>query len=452
MVESIVMKRKIYDELLEWKHESQGKTAALVTGARRVGKSFVVEDFARREYKSYVLLDFNHVSEDVKRLFIEQSANLDNFFMMLSRLVDVTLYERESVLIFDEVQQFPKARELIKYLVADRRYDYIETGSLMSIKENTKDIMIPSEEFEIKMHPLDFEEFLMAIGEKSASEGIREFYETRKPLGPLHRKYMTLFRQYIIVGGMPQAVLEFVETKDYKKVDNAKRTILKLYDDDIYKHGGKNNLKISQVYSKIPAQLSNANKRFMFSEIGEDARYREYEEAVVWLSESRIVNLCFDTTEPTVGLATRVDTSNFKCFQADTGLLISQTFSPRSLVKNEIYGKLFLGKLEFNNGMIMENVVAQMLVAAGHDLYYYFDGTGKIEADFLIVKDYITSRHNILPVEVKSGKKYTLRSIQQLQEKYAQQVGEAIVLHDGDLKVDEERKTLYLPLYMAGLL
>jgi len=194
------------------------------------------------------------------------------------------------------------------------------------------------------------------------------------------------------------------------------------------------------------------NKRFMFSAIGEEARFREYEDAVVWLSESRIVNLCFDTTEPTVGLATRVNTSNFKCFQADTGLLISQAFGAKSLVKDEIYGKLFLGKLEFNNGMIMENVVAQMLVAAGHELYYYYDGEGKIEADFLVVKDYITSRHNILPIEVKSGKKYTLRSIRQLQKKYAQQVGEAVVLHDGDLRVDEEEKTLYLPLYMTGLL
>ncbi|MBQ6127634.1 ATP-binding protein [Candidatus Saccharibacteria bacterium] len=446
------MYRKTMNELIKWKKDSSGKTAALIVGMRRVGKSFLVEEFAKSSYKSYLIIDFSKVGEDVKSLFDNPTQDLDSFFVMLQSYFNVQLYQRDSLIIFDEVQSFPRARELVKYFVADGRYDYIETGSLMSIRENTKDIVIPSEEHEIVMTPMDFEEFLLAIGEQKAFESVRYAYEKKKPLGQaIHRKMMTLFRQYIIVGGMPQAVAEYVESRDFKKVDSIKRDILKLYHDDIYKHGGKNALRIEQIYSEIPAQLSNTNKRFMLSSLAPTARYREYEDALLWLSEAMIVNLCFNTTEPTVGLATRKDIAAFKCYQADTGLLISQTFSQKELAKDEIYKKLLFNKLEFNNGMVAENIVAQMLFNSGHKLYYYSETEDRMEVDFLIIKDQVTARHNICPIEVKSGKGYSLTSLDKYTKKYNQQVGVSYILHDGDLEVVDE-KHIYLPLYMAGLL
>ncbi|MBR2588753.1 ATP-binding protein [Candidatus Saccharibacteria bacterium] len=447
------MRRKIIKKLKEWKKDSLGRTAALIIGMRRVGKSYAVEEFAKTNYKSYILIDFSKVGKAVRDLFDDPLQDIDSFFVMLQGYFDVELHPKESVIIFDEVQSFPRARELVKHFVADGRYDYIETGSLMSIKENTKDIVIPSEEHEISMTPLDFEEFLWAINEEKSYEAIKYAYEHKKPLGQaMHRKMMTLFRQYIIVGGMPQAVVEYAETRNLKKVDSIKRDILKLYRDDIYKHGGKNALRIEQIYNEIPAQLSNANKRFMFSALSSTARFRDFEEALLWLSEAKIVNLCFNTTEPTAGLSARKDIAAFKCYQADTGLLISQTFDERALSRDEIYKKLLFNKLEFNNGMIMENVVAQMLASAGHKLFYYAETEDRMEIDFLTVKSQITSRHNILPIEVKSGKKYLANSLNKFTSKFSQQVGMAYILHDGDLEVDSDAKITYLPVYMAELL
>ena len=330
------MKRKIMQKLIEWKEKSNGHYAALIVGARRVGKSYIVEEFAKTHYKSYLIINFTKVSDEVKDLFNHQIDNFDIFFTMLQTYYNKTFYNRDTVLIFDEVQAFPRARELIKHFVADGRYDYIETGSLMSIKENVKDILIPSEEHEIQMYPMDFEEFLWALGEEDTYENLKYFYDQKKPLGQaLHRKMMTLFRQYLIVGGMPQAVQAYIDTQNFKKVDTEKRHILTLYDGDIEKHGGKDASKIRQVYNLIPNQLSNANKRFMFSAISDTARYREYEEALFWLNDARLVNLCFNTTEPSVGLMTRMDISAFKCYQCDTGLLLSQSFSEKDLAREE---------------------------------------------------------------------------------------------------------------------
>ena len=445
------MKRKIMDTLKDWKENSNGKSAALIVGARRIGKSFIAEEFAKQNYKSYQIIDFTRVSDQLKDIFIHQADDFDTFFTLLQTFYGKKFYNRETVLIFDEVQAFPRARELIKHLVADGRYDYIETGSLMSIRKNVQDILIPSEEFEIKMFPMDFEEFLWTLGEEATMDGIKFAYEHKKPLGQaIHRKIMTLFRQYLIVGGMPEAVKEYSTTRNFKKVDNTKRSILNLYQNDIEKHGEKDVLRIKQIYNLIPAQLSNANKRFMFSNIAESARYREYENALLWLSEAKIVNLCFNTTEPTVGLATRMDISAFKCYQSDTGLLISQAFSAKDLAKEEIYKKMLFDKLEFNNGLVMENVVSQMLVASGHDLYYYSETEDRMEIDFLLTKNKLTSRKNIIPIEVKSGKRYLTNSLNKYCSKYSQQINQPIVLHDGDLK--EEDGVLYLPIYMAGLL
>ncbi len=446
------MKRKITEKLKEWKRESNGKTAALITGARRVGKSYSVEEFAKSEYKSSLTINFADADEQLKELFVHAPQDLDSFFVMLQGYYGVELAPGNSLIVFDEVQRLPKAREMIKRLVADGRYHYIETGSLLSIRKNTQDILIPSEEREFKMVPMDFEEFLWAIGEVQAYEAVKYAYENMKPLGQsLHRKLITLFRQYMIVGGMPQAVEEYVESRNFKNVDRIKRDILKLYRDDIYKHGGDDAPKIEQIYNEIPAQLAQVNKRFMFSNLSESARYREYAEALIWLVESRMVNLCYNTTEPSVGLTTRKDMAAFKCYQADTGLLISQTFSEKSLAREEIYRKLLFDKLEFNKGMIAENIIGQMLVAASHPLFYYYSTEdGKTEIDFLLVKDEITSRHNILPIEVKSGDAKRTVSLDKYRNKFSNQVGMAYVLHDGDIKSDD--RVTYLPLYMAGLL
>lgn len=447
------MKRKIMQELIDWKHNSDGKYAALVIGARRVGKSYIVEQFAKENYKSYLIINFTKVSDEIKDLFNHQADDLDTFFTMLQTYYDTTFYDRETALIFDEIQAFPRARELIKHFVADGRYDYIETGSLLSIRENVQDILIPSEEHEIEMRPMDFEEFLWALGEERTYDSLRYFYEHQKPLGQaIHRKMMTLFRQYLIVGGMPQAVQAFVDTRDFRKADIEKRHILTLYGEDIDKHGGKNASKIRQVYDLIPTQLSNNNKRFMFSVISDTARYREYEEALLWLKDARIVNLCFNTTEPTVGLVTRMDVSAFKCYQSDVGLLLSQTFSAKDLSGEEIYKKLLFDKLEFNNGLIVEDVIAQMLVAANHKLYYYAESKDRMEIDFLITKSHLTSRKNIIPIEVKSGKHYLANSLTKYRSKFSQQIEKSYVLYDGDIKVDNDNNVIHLPLYMAGFL
>lgn len=445
------MRRKVMDALKEWKESADGKSAALIVGARRIGKSFIAEEFAKQNYKSYLLIDFTKASDQLKEIFLHQADDFNTFFTLLQTLYGQTFYERDTVLIFDEVQSFPRARELIKHLVADGRYDYIETGSLMSIRKNVKDILIPSEEHEIKMHPMDFEEFLWALGEENTMGGVRFAYENKKSLGQaVHRKMMTLFRQYLIIGGMPEAVQEYASSRNFKKADDIKRSILNLYRNDIEKHGERDVLRIKQIYDLVPAQLSNANKRFMFSEISDSARYREYENALLWLAEAKIVNICFNTTEPTVGLMTRMDISAFKCYQSDTGLLVSQTFSAKDLAREEIYKKMLFDKLEFNNGMIMENAVAQMLVASGHDLYYYSETEDRMEIDFLLTKNKLTSRKNIIPIEVKSGKRYLTNSLDKYRKKYSQQVGAATVLHDGDLRVEDE--VTYLPVYMAGLL
>lgn len=446
------MKRKIMSKLLDWKRNSNGKTAALITGARRVGKSYIAEEFAKKEYKASLIVNFADADDSLRELFEHPPRELDTFFVMLAGYYGVDLVPKDSLIVFDEVQLMPKAREMIKRLVADGRYHYIETGSLMSIRENTKDILIPSEEHEIKLNPMDFEEFLWAIGEEQAYEAVRYAYEHRQALGQaMHRKMMTLFRQYIIVGGMPQAVAEYVDSRNFKNVDQIKRDILKLYRDDIYKHGGNDSAKIEQIFNEIPAQLSQVNKRFMFSNLSDTARYREYAEALMWLADSKIVNLCYNTTEPSVGLTTRKDMAAFKCYQGDVGLLLSQTFNEKTLAKDEIYRKLLFNKLEFNNGMITESVVGQMLVASGHPLFYYYSTEdGKTEIDFLIVKDEITTRHNILPIEVKSGSANRIASLDKYRRKFSQQVGMSYVLYDGDVEVDEN--VTYLPLYMAGLL
>ena len=450
------LRRKIYTELLKWKEEEAGRTALLVDGARRVGKSYIVENFAKQEYKSYIIIDFNRVNQEVTDLFENYLNDLDLFFMYLSNYYNVKLYERDTLIIFDEVQLFPRARAAIKYLVADGRYDYIETGSLMSIKKNVKDIVIPSEERHLRMYPLDFEEFLWALDNESLMDFIKVFFEKKKPLGAaLHRKAMDYFRQYMIVGGMPQAVERYVETKDFERVDRVKRDILELYRADIVKHAQGYEMKVEQIFDDIPAQLQKHDKKFKLSSLKKEARFRDYEDAIFWLSDAMIVNVCYNSTAPNIGLKLNMDRVTMKCYMADTGLLISHAFDENGIVSEEIYKKLLFDKLEVNKGMIMENIVAQMLVASGHKLYFYNnpsrdDASLRMEIDFLIAKSKITSKHNISPIEVKSGGKYTLTSLKKCREKYTEQLDTLYVLHKNDLKVEEG--IVYLPLYMTPLL
>ena len=450
------MKRKIYNKLLEWKHESNGEYALLIDGARRVGKSYIVRQFAEKEYRSYVILDFNLVSKSIKDLFENDLDNLDRFFTYLSNYTGKTLYTRDTLIVFDEVQQYPKARAAIKYLVKDGRYDYIETGSLISIKKNVEGIVIPSEEEHIKMFPMDFEEFLWAMGEEMLMPFIKDCFERKKPLGQLmHRRAMDYFRLYMIVGGMPQAVEKYVETRDFAKVDKLKRRILELYRSDISKYAKGYDTKVKSIFEEIPSQLQKHEKKFRLSALKEGARARDYETAFFWLDDAMIINSCYNTTEPNVGLNLNKDTNTLKCYMADTGLLISHAFDTNEIVSEDLYRKILLDKLEMNSGMIVENIVAQMLRTAGHKLFFYSnasmtDKDSRMEIDFLIAKSKITTRHNISPIEVKSSARYTLTSLRKCIAKYGSYLSTAYVIHPADLK--EEDNIVFLPLYMCPLL
>ena len=450
------MKRKLYERLLEWKQKEADECALLIDGARRVGKSYIAEEFAKNEYRSYLLINFAKAPPSIKSLFSEYQEQLDLLFLKLKEFYGVKLYERESIVIFDEVQDCPKAREAIKHLVADGRYHYLETGSLVSIDENVKDIVIPSEEERVKLRPMDFEEFLWAIGDEMTMDVIRSHYESKTPMGQaLHRKCMDLFRQYLVVGGMPQAVASFVKTHDLGTVDRTKRRILKLYAEDIAKHAGRYALKTKLIFDGIPSQLSRHEKKFRLSTLNADARMREYEDAFVWLREAMVMNCCYRSSEPNVGLNINADHSTLKCYMADTGLLISLAFTESQLTSEQIHARLLMDKLEINRGMLVENIVAQMLRARGYELFFYSSSdeaekTDRMEIDFLIPKTSIGKRHNIVPLEVKSSRRYDHTSLDKFTAKYKSFLSLPIVLHSKDMSISET--VLYLPLYMTECL
>ena len=449
------MRRKIYERMIEWKNRSKGTTALLIEGARRIGKSYIVRAFAEREYKSYILIDFNDIDDELLDIFEHYLHNRDEFLLRLSVYFGVKLYERESVIIFDEVQLYPKARAAIKYLVADGRYDYIETGSLVSLRQNVKDIVIPSEEEAMEMYPMDFEEFLWAMEEEMLADFIRGQFESSLPMGNLHRKAIDLLRLYMIVGGMPQAVLTYTKTKDFDEVDRTKRTILRLYRNDISKYAWQAETKVTRIFDDIPSQLQKHEKKFRLSAIQTGGKMRDYKDAFFWLDDAKVVNICYNTTEPNVGLRMNMDRTTLKCYMGDTGLLISHSFDDNSLSSSQLYRKLMLGKLEINQGMLIENLVAQMFRAAGHQLFFFSrsdreDAENRMEIDFLIRKETVTTRHNIIPVEVKSSNRYTHTSLDKFTKKYSEYVAPPIVLHSNDMMV--KNGVTYLPLYMAMLL
>ena len=446
-----MFKRKIYEELIKWKRISNGSTALLIDGARRVGKSYIAEEFAKNEYKSYILVDFGNVPNDVLHLFAQESSDLDLFFAKLSAFYGIKLFKRDSLIVFDEVQQFPRARQLIKYLVADGRYDYLETGSLIRLKKNVQDIIIPSEEEHIEMFPMDFEEFLWAMGDTVTAPLIKACFESKKPLGQaLHRKIMNDFRQYVLVGGMPQSVAAYLNGKDFEASDMAKRRILKLYHDDVSKFAEGYEDKVFALFDGIPAQLSKKKKKYKLSSLGKKARFRSYEDSFVWLNESMIVNTCFNATDPNVGLALSADHSTQKCYMADTGLLVTQTFMDKAFTENGLYRAILFDKLSINEGMIMENVVAQMLRTNGHKLYFYSrtDATNRkndMEIDFLI-----TEGKKICPIEVKSNNYVSHSSLDKFRDKFSSKIGNSYILYSKDVMVKDG--IIHLPIYMAMFL
>ncbi len=447
----MILKRKIYNELLSWKEKSAGTTALLIEGARRIGKSFIAEEFAKNEYKSYIIVDFSIKNNEMESLFLENQLDLDMFFNKLQILYTTKLFERKSLIIFDEVQILPLARQMIKHLVKDGRYDYIETGSLLSLKTNIQDILIPSEEESIKMYPFDFEEFLWAIGDTVTFNLIHEFYSKKTPLGEsVHKTIMRLFTEYILVGGMPQSILEYVKTKDFDSVERIKRNILKLYRNDIVKFASGYENSVLAVFDNIPSELSKSYKRFNLSSIDKSARYRSYEDSFIWLDEAQIVNVCFNTLDPNIGLRMNLNNRALKLYMADTGLLISHTLNNQSYIDSEIYKGLLFNKLNINKGMFAENVVAQLLVANGHKLFFYVNNDkanreNNMEIDFIISKG-----SKIVPIEVKSGNYRNHSSIDKFNKKFSNRVSNKIVLHTKDLKIKGD--TIYLPLYMVSFI
>lgn len=448
--EEIHLKRKLYDKLKDWKERSAGKTALLIEGARRVGKSTLAENFAKNEYKSYILIDFNVAPREITNLFTENRDDLNTIFNTLEVYYKTKLEERNSVIIFDEVQQCPPARSLIKYLVADGRYDFIETGSLIRLRRNIQDITIPSEEERLQMYPLDFEEFLWALQDETTVPYLRQCFENKTAIGAAHRKIMRDFRTYLLVGGMPQAVLAYLSNNDFEAADRAKRAILNLYHEDIHKYSEGNDEKVIAIFDGIPGQLSKGNKRFMLSSISETARNRSYEEAFNWLDESMTVNMCYNVTDPSVGLALTEQLTTAKCYLADTGLLVTQAFLSKPYLDNEIYRAILLDKLNVNEGMIAENYVAQALKMKGYKLYFYANNSDEKREDDMEVDFLISQENKLNPIEVKSGEYHRHSSIDKFKAKFGKKIGTRYVLHTKDLKT--EKGLVYLPLYMAMFL
>ena len=440
-----IFKRKIYSQILQWKEENDGSSALLVEGARRVGKSTIVEEFARQEYESYILIDFNKASKAIKSLF-DDLMDLDYIFMVLQQTYKKTLVPRKSVIIFDEVQKCPTARQAIKYLVQDGRYDYIETGSLISIKKNTEGITIPSEEDSIQMYPMDYEEFRWALSDETTVPMLRKFWEMKKPLGPAHRNTQRDLRLYMLVGGMPQAVNTYLDTNNLKKVDAAKRKIIKLYADDFRKIDPAG--RITRLFLSIPAQLSNNESRYQPTTVLGNVDSEKMTELLSNLEDSKTVSFAYHSNDPNVGMELTKDDTRFKLFVADTGLFVTMAFWDKNYTENVIYEKLLSDKLSANLGYVYENLIAQMLTATGNKLFYYTwpkDEKHNYEIDFLLSRD-----AKIDPIEVKSSGYKTHASLDDFCSKFSSRIGNRYLVYTKDLNKDGQ--TVLVPVYMTPFL
>lgn len=443
---SRIFKRKIYDKMLRWKQESEGKTALLIKGARRIGKSTVVEEFARKEYESCIIIDFSIADDAVKELFTHIS-DLNYFFLRIQSLFNVSLHERKSVIVFDEVQLCPPARQAIKHLVKDHRYDYIETGSLLSIKKNVKGIVIPSEETRIAMYPLDFEEFLWAIDKHQTYELIRYAYQNFKSLGDAtNRDFMLYFRLYMLVGGMPQAVNAYLESNDFSTIDAVKRNILELYIEDLRKIDPTG--RASRLFTSIPAELSRNTTRYKVGSVIENATAARLSELFMDIEDSMTVNFAYHANDPSAGFSMHADYNYFKMFLADTGLFVTLAFKDRDYTENVIYRKLLADKLSADLGYVYENVIAQMLKSSGNELFYY---TFKDETSHSYEIDFLLSRKDkICPIEVKSSGYNSHKSLDKFQLKFSSRILHRYLIYTKDLRKDKD--ILCLPVYMTGLL
>ena len=438
-------RRKVYGKMLEWKTTSKGRSALLLEGARRIGKSTIVEEFAKKEYSSYILIDFNEASQDVKDLF-ENLMDLDYIFLYLQNIYQTSLYEHESVIVFDEVQQCPKARQAIKYLVKDGRYDYIETGSLISIHKNTKDINIPSEEHRVEMFPMDYEEFRWALGDETGMSLLKQVFEKRMSLGEgINRMKMRDLRLYMLVGGMPQAVNEYLDTKNLQNVDFVKRQIIQLYADDFRKIDPTG--RISKLFMSIPSQLSRNLMRYQPTPVVGNIPSDKIDELLLCLEDSKTINIAYHADDPHVGMSLTMDYGKYKLYVGDTGLFVTLAFWDKDFTENIIYNKLLSDKLSANMGYVYENLVAQMLRTSGDRLFYYTfpkDKTHFYEIDFLL------SRGNKLcPIEVKSSGYKTHASLDAFCRKFSDRIGQRYLIYTKDLQKDEQ--TLLLPVYMTPL-
>ncbi len=449
------IKRNIYNKIADWKKQTNGTKALLIEGARRIGKSTVAEKFAKNEYKTYILIDFNKAGKKVKDAF-NYLDNMDVFFQTLTLEYNTRLFQRESLIIFDEIQKFPKAREAIKYLVADGRYDYIETGSLISIKENVQNITIPSEERKIQMYPVTFEEFMVYMDEEILLDYIKECFENRQPLDrEMHNKAMRLFKEYMLVGGMPQAIVAYKKNgRDFNAADIEKRDILSLYEDDIKKAAKRYQSKVSAIFDNIPSFLSSHEKRIILKEIEKNGTFDRYDEPLFWLGDSMICNLCNKCNDPNIGLALNRNDSYVKCYMGDTGLLVSHAFSENEITDVQLYKQIMDGKLSLNQGMLYENVISQIITASGRKLYFYTRYSEKkhrndIEIDFIISNESKTM-FKISPIEVKSSKNYTTSSLLAFKEIFKKRIDTQIIVHPKNFSVDDD--VIKIPPYMMYLI
>lgn len=447
------IKRKIYNKMLEWKNTCNGSKALLIEGARRIGKSTVAEEFGRNEYKSFVNIDFNKASRKILDSF-DDLNNLDIFFQTIILEYNVRLYPRESLIIFDEIQKFPKAREAIKYLVADGRYDFIETGSLISIRENVESITLPSEERKIKMYPVDFEEFMVYMNEEILLQYIENCFDKKQPLEPkMHEKAMHLFKEYMLVGGMPQAIVAFASGgRDFAAADIEKRDILELYRDDIKKAAKRYHSRVSALFENIPAYLSTHEKKIVLKDIEKGATFDKYDEPLFWLEDSMICNLCYKCNDPNVGFAMNKNDSAVKCYMGDTGLLVSLAFSENEISGVQLYKQIMNDRLSLNEGMIYENAIAQMIAGKGRKLYFYTRYSEEkhrndIEIDFLLSNESKTN-FRVFPIEVKSSKNYTTTSLGRFKDIFGKKIAMQYIIHPKNLSVDGN--IIKIPPYMFG--
>ena len=443
-------KRKVYDKMLWWKENKAPEYALFLKGARRVGKSTLANKLGREEYKSYIEIRFDKAPDEIKDLFVNSLEDLDGMFNKLQLFYKTKLYKNESLIILDEIQLFPLARQALKTLLEDKRYDYIETGSLASIKKKSKKILIPSEEYHLNVYPLDFEEFLNAMEDNVTFDLIKEHFEKKKPFGAFYKKIMYSFREYMLVGGMPQAVYEYYKKKDFGDVDFVKQGIINLYESDMDTQEEENPTYVKNMFWHIPSELSKHDKKYNLTHIDPNARLREYKGPVNWLDEAMIINISENVNDPSVAFNLSTIDPAFKCYLMDTGLLISLAYKNKDYLENELYRAILFDKLHINEGMIVENIVAQLLRMNGDNIYYYKKVDKESKRTILKIDFLIRRNNKIIPIEVKSSSAESISSLKKFKEIFNTKVGLQYVLYDGDIKRDGE--IIYLPYFMASII